>query len=284
MEAPPVVVLDVAAQHVPQRRVAIEGGAVQQLGLERVEEGFHVRVVARAVERGTLLDAQLTEAIPKDRARILASAIAVEDETSGDSTSTRRSIEHGPSELGAAAARERPGKDASRILIHDDGEEAPPASDRDVRDVANPDAIGPSHRQPSYAIGVLAEEAVQLGVRTIDPRDARSQPRVLHEPHHASPARRDPFGAERADEPRAPVGAAVGAEQPFNAAKENPVLFLVGARSPTAPRVVASAGDPVQRTESGQRVRVAVPVDERERFTLGSEQNRIAFFRRACSV
>ena len=106
----------------------------------------------------------------------------------------------------------------------------------------------------------------------------------MHQPHHTPTTDRDPLGAERTDEPRAAVHPAVGAKHIMNPLQQDPVLLRVRTGAASRPRVVAGAGDAVERTQLSQGERAALRVDERERFTLGSEQNRIAFFRRACSV
>jgi hypothetical protein len=257
---------------------------MEELRLERVEERFHVRVLAGPVERRALLDAEATQAIAKERSGVLAAAITVEDERGPGAPTSHGGIQNCAGQMRAAPSGERPGEDAPRVLIHHDGEEAPPTRDGDVRDVPDPDAIRPPHRQAPNPVGVLAEELVQLRVAAIDARCPGSEPRDVHQAHHAAPTDRDPLGVERADDPWAAVHSAVGAKDFLEPLQQGPVLLRVRTRPASCPRVIAGASDAVECAESGQGERRALRVDERERFTLGSEQNRIAFFRRACSV
>lgn len=131
---------------------------------------------------------------------------------------------------------------------------------------------------------MLAEELVQLRVTSVDACRTGSQASELHQAHHAPTTGRDPIGAQRADDPRAAVHPTVGAKDPMDVLEKYPVLLRVLTGPASRPRVVAGAGDAVERAESSQGERAALRVDERERFTLGSEQNRMAFCKRACSV
>ena len=279
-----VVVLEVAAQRAAERVVGLEGRAVQELRLERVEERLHVGVLAGAVARGTLLHAQLAQSIAEERSRVLAAPIAVEDESGTDPATANGGIEHGARELGVATPGERPGEDAPRVLIHHHGEKPPPARDRDVGDVADPDAVGPLHGEAADAVRVLVKEVMHARIRVINARGPGAESRQTHEAHDAPPTDRDAVRAEGAHEPGTAVHAGVRVKRARDDREELPVLLRVRAGPASGPRVVAGAGDAVERTESGQGERFALRVDERERFPLGSEQNRIAFFRSACSV
>ena len=69
VQAVAVGVLEVATECTTQIRIGLERPAMEQFRFERVEEGFHVRVLARTVKRGALLHAEVTQAIAKERSR-----------------------------------------------------------------------------------------------------------------------------------------------------------------------------------------------------------------------
>src|SRR6266705_1220608 len=83
VQPPVIVIAKIAAQREPELVVRHEPRAVHHLGLQRVKERFHVRVVARRADaRGALPDAQRSQAVAECLGGILAAAIAVEDEPS----------------------------------------------------------------------------------------------------------------------------------------------------------------------------------------------------------
>jgi hypothetical protein len=216
VEPAAVVVLEVATQGPPQSHVRVEHDAVEELCFERVEEGFHVRVLAGTVERCALLDAQLPQAIPEERPRVLSPAIAVEDESRADAATADRGIEDGARELTTAPPRERPREDAARVLVHHDREEPPVASDADVGNVANPDAIGASYGQAAHAIRVLAEELVQLRIAAVDARGTCPEADQSHQAHDPTATRGYSLGAQRTDHARTPIRSAVRAKHPLD--------------------------------------------------------------------
>ena len=82
---------------------------------------------------------------------------------------------------------------------------------------------------------------------------------------------------------RTAVGASTPLENVPNDVGERAVLFPSCALLAVAPGVVPSARHTEERTKAGYRERVALAFDEREDVGLRSEQNRMAFFRSACS-
>jgi len=82
---------------------------------------------------------------------------------------------------------------------------------------------------------------------------------------------------------RTAVGAAVLLEESLNAPLQLPVLRRAGTLGALSPGVVAGPRDAVYRTEPRHRVIAPVRVDEREDVSFRVAQNRMAFFRRACS-
>jgi len=243
-----------------------------------------VGVVAWAALRGALQCAQVPEPIPERSGRVLAAAIAVEDEARDRPSSPNRRIEHGAREVGAAPPPQRPREDAARILIHHDGEESPSAANGDVGDVADPDLVESARAGSAQAVRVLIEEVVQLGIPAVDPRGARAESGVAHQARHASATCAHSLRPQRSKHPGTAIDSPMRGEDAPDVFEELPVLVHSRARRPVTPRVVARAGHVEQRTEPRQRERVALRVDEDERVGLRSEQNGMAFFSRACSV
>jgi hypothetical protein len=130
---------------------------------------------------------------------------------------------------------------------------------------------------------MLAVELVQPGIRAVHARHAGTQLGVAHQALHATPTDAVAGTAQLLVQPRTAVAAAVAAKQGREAARQVPVLLRVRAGRAAAPGVVAGAGDAVEPAEARDRVRAALRVDEREDGAFRAEQNRMAFFKRACS-
>src|SRR2546422_950522 len=197
MQALVIVIPHVALEREAQLAVRREPRAMDHLGLQRMKERLHMRVVPRGPHAGGALpDAQDPEAVAKPLGGILAAAITVEDEAGA----------WAPAEAGRA-----------------------------------------------------------------------------HQPRDAAPTDRPPLGAQRALHPGTPVRPVMLLEQSVNVLLQLPVLSGAGTGRACPPRVVACAGDPVERAEPRHGVRPPLGVDERERVNFRVAQNRMAFFRRACS-
>src|SRR6266496_565786 len=245
MQALVIVIPHVAPEREAQLTLRREPHAVDQLRLQRMEERLHMRVVARGrPARGALPDAQDPEAIAERPRGILAAAITVEDEAGAWAAAADGRIEHRPGEVGVARPRKRPGEHPAGALVQHDRQKAPPPDDGHVRNVPDPDLIGAPGDAGPEPIGMLAEEAM---------------------------------------EPGTPVRPVMLLEQAVNVLLQLPVLSGTGTARACPPRVVAGAGDPVERAEPRHGVLAPLRVDERERVPFCVAQNRMAFFRRACS-
>src|SRR5713226_2118497 len=111
MQAPVIVIPQVAPEREAQLAVRREPRAVDDLGLQRMKERLHVRVVPRGPDaRGALADAQDPEAVAERLGGILAAAITVEDEAGARAPAADGRIEHRPGKMGVARAAERPGE------------------------------------------------------------------------------------------------------------------------------------------------------------------------------
>ena len=88
---------------------------------------------------------------------------------------------------------------------------------------------------------------------------------------------------QRSMHARTAIRPATGGKDGSNLQKQHPVLFPVAALPPLAPRVVPRPRDPVAPTQLRHSERRALLIDEREDVGLRAEQNRMAFFNKACS-
>src|SRR5216117_206334 len=182
------------------------------------------------------------------------------------------------------ASRVRPSAHAgARVLVEHDGQKVPPPYDRQVGDIPDPDPIGPCGDPRPQPVGMLAVEAMQPGIGTVDLHDPSAQARCAHEPRDPASADGTPLRAQRALDARTAVGAAVLLEESLNPPLQLPVLRRAGTLGALSPSVVAGPRDAVYRTEPRHRVIAPVRVDEREDVSFRVAQNRMAFFRRACS-
>src|SRR5215204_3987075 len=86
---------------------------------------------------------------------------------------------------------------------------------------------------------------------------------------------------------RAAVAVAVGSEESRDLAEELPVLFRMGTRATPMRAVEAGARHPVAPTQgahaSPRVLRDDEARDEGDDVAFRAEQNRMAFFKRACS-
>src|SRR2546422_940816 len=143
MQALVIVVPHVALEREAQLAIRREPSAMDHLGLQRMKERLHMRVVPRGPHAGGALpDAQDPEAIAKPLGGILAAAITVEDEAAAWAPAADGCIEHRPGEAGVACPAERPGEHPAGALVEHDRQKAPPPDDGHVRHVPDPDLIG----------------------------------------------------------------------------------------------------------------------------------------------
>src|SRR4051794_59549 len=102
--------------------------AASELGLERVEEGFGMRVITRSAHVRTLREPEREEAVAKRSTHVLRSAIAVKDHALGGSV-RGGFVERSTDDGGGAASGERPSEDAAGVLVHHNRQVAPAAID-----------------------------------------------------------------------------------------------------------------------------------------------------------
>src|SRR6266849_3176540 len=130
VQPPVVVIAKIPAEREPQHPLRLEASAVDDLGLQRMKERFHVGVVAGGPPaRRTLADAQRAESIAKRVAGILAAAIAMENQSSTGVPTTHGRIEDSARQASIAGAAEPPSEHPTGALVQHDSEKAPPTTD-----------------------------------------------------------------------------------------------------------------------------------------------------------
>ncbi len=84
-------------------------------------------------------------------------------------------------------------------------------------------------------------------------------------------------------QPRAAVPLAMDAKQTLDLRREHPVLLRSRAHAAPVPGVEPGGRDGIAPAEGSHAERAPLALDERERVPFRAEQNRMAFFKRACS-
>jgi hypothetical protein len=120
VKAVTVVVGDVHPDASPELPIVRKSDAMNDVGLQRVEEGFSVGIVTRrAAARHALVKSETPQTLTKEPAAIFAPAVAMEDEPPGWLAPPYSEIEGRSSESTAAPARHAPPDNASRELVDD---------------------------------------------------------------------------------------------------------------------------------------------------------------------
>jgi len=151
------VVPEVLRQRAPQCRLRREGDAARELDLERVNERFGARVVARAADARTLRPAMVGDERTEGRAHVLRAAIAVEDQAARWPATRERTREHATGLARRAVPTEGPRQHAAGMMIEHDAEIAPAVSEAEIRDVADPPLVVPRDGRAPHPIRMLRE-------------------------------------------------------------------------------------------------------------------------------
>ena len=278
-----VVVLHVATKLLAKLGDGLKGPAVNQLGFQRVEERFHVRVlVRRAAASHALSDTGCDQALTKRDAQKFTAAIAVKHHARLGAPAPQRRHQR-TCEHGVSRRREPPGEDPARELIQHHGEVPPPTSHGQIREIAHPHLVDAARRPPSHAIRMLAEPSMGPGRAAIDARGASTPMSHAHQPLDAATTDPAPLRGQRLMDARTPVGSAALLEDHTDLFEDDPVLPLTRTYWSLAPRVIAWARDTEQPTETRHPEPFALFVDEREDIGFRAEVNRMSFFNSACS-
>lgn len=169
------------------------------------------------------------------------------------------------------------------MLVEHRGEIPPAASDRDIRQIADPDLVhGRRHDVPN-SVGVLRTPAMRPARAPIDPRGPRTPPTFTHETFDASMTELVSPRFQRAIHPRTPIRPAAALEDRTHLFEQYPVLPRVRARRPLPPRVVPRSRHAKEPTEPRHTEPRPFLIDERERVGFRAEVNRMSFFSSACS-
>ena len=126
-------------------------------------------------------------------------------------------------------------------------------------------------------------EMMNLHLRAVALDGFRAQTGRAHETGDAPPADRPPGVSERLTDPGTPVPSGMPPEEAHDFCEEHPVLLPLR-RDPAPLRgVETSRRDVIAATQRRYAERHALRRDEGEDVAFRAEQNRMAFFRRACS-
>src|SRR2546430_14252384 len=99
----------------------------------------------------------------------------LENQSSTGMPTTHGCIEDSARQAGIAGAAEPPSEHPTGALVQHDGEKAPPTTDWEIGDVADPDLIGTRGDAGPQAAGMLAVEPMQPRIRAVDLHDPRAQ-------------------------------------------------------------------------------------------------------------
>lgn len=258
--------------------------AVDEIGFERVKERLHVGVLPRrSTARHALPNPVRAQAIPQRRAEKLTAAVGVKDEPRGGMAPPDGRVDHGARQPRVAHRAQSPRQEATRILIHDRREVPPPAGDREIREVTDPDLVRAAGPRPADLIRVLPEPAMCARLAAIHAHDTAPEAVAAHESFDAAPTHVMSFRSERPLDPWAPISPATGLEDRTHLLEEGPVLPLARTHRPCVPRVEPRSRDVEQPTEPRHSERLAFVLDEREDVGFRAEVNRMSFFNNACS-
>lgn len=130
---------------------------------------------------------------------------------------------------------------------------------------------------------MLAEPPMGPRFAPIDTGRTRTQLALAHQACHPPTAYALTAPCQQPMQARTAIRPATSREDGDDRREEHPVLLPVSALRPTAPRIVPRARDPVAPTQPRHPERLPFAVDECEDVGFRVEQNRMAFFRRACS-
>src|SRR5882672_837763 len=282
-----VEAIDVAGNGGVELGIAREAAAVSELGLQGMEEAFHMSVVlavARAVHAGD--DAVGLEIVLVAVGRVLDATIGVEEQSGLGSASRDRALERPQGYLSGAVASERPAHDAPREQIHHRGQVAPALAQTQVREIAHPDLVG-ARRQ-----GLIQAQVARLGeepahyTRTlaVKPAHAGAQPQFAHQARHALVAAADALAPEHFVHARRAVASAAIAVDALDPGAQCLVVAQALAAVSAQPGVEPAPRDlvaPAKKRHAVLRVVLGYELELRLRRSI---LKRMAFFKRSCST
>ena len=259
--------------------------AVDSFGFHRMEERFHRRIVrhlsAEAVH--TLDESKFSKSVAKIVGTVLGASITVKD-----SPRLRFPMFNGIAECPQGQVRvpifaHGPADDTPGELVQNDSEIAPLAACPEVRNVSDPDLVRFRRNDAIAVVRDGVEELFDPGFQSVDPRTASFEAPAAHQSLDAFASDANTAFAQRVMDSRTAIEAAALAVDRLDLRSERFVFEAAATAAASFPCVVAGAGHAVDSTQRLYFVFFPVLLDEREDFSFRSEQNRMAFFSRACS-
>src|SRR5688572_2843292 len=279
-----VVVPEIASELGAEFSLGLEPGAMNEVGLERMKERFHVSVVAWGAAPGhALTNTQDCEAIPKGGAGILTAAVAMKDQPRKGAAPPDRGIEDRTGQAGIARCAQAPSQDTAGVLIHHDRQVTPLPGHREIGDIADPNLIHSGDSRSPQVIRMLREKAMQARIGPVQPSRARPQSALPHEAFYAPSTQAMPLSLQGPMNPRASISPTALLEQSTNLFQPDPVLCPACTLAALLPRVIPSSRNVIERTQPFHWERSSLALDEGEDVRFRAEQNRMAFFRSSCS-
>lgn len=286
MDACVVVEGEVDAKSLPQLLIGVEPLAMDVLALQGMEERFHVSVVVHLARPIHTLNEALSA---HDRAvgvsGVFDTAVAVEHQTGAGIALAQGMEEGSPGERDIARGIQTPAQNATRELVHHDGQVAPLTADLQVSDIAHPDLVRAHEFEMSLAVRNAPEEApvASLGAPMLAGRFT-SDVGGSHEARNAALTDALALFDERVANTRAAIAVQAPGVDLDDALGQALVLDLACTGRAGCPGVEARAGDFEVTAHHRDRPGLPVCFNEGEDFAFSSEANRIAFFRMACST
>ena len=285
MQPGAVVAPDVA----PHDRLELDGlqlgMAVDRLGLHRMEERFHVRIVGhRLGPVHALHDAAAGQAVAEEVAGVFAAAVGVEDEARGRAPSVDRAAQRIDGELDGALRPHLPPHQPPRVLVDDHGEVAPAPIRLQVGDVAAPDLVGCRDGLFASLVGQAQLAGDVAGQAPVDAARARLEAAFAHEAGDALAPAALALASEQRVDPRAAVGAAALLEVLLDQPAQALIAPGSHALSSRGPRVEPRARDLELRAHPRHFEPPPLPRDEGEPFAFSCARKRSNFFRNSCSL
>jgi hypothetical protein len=247
-----VVVAHEVGDGAAQLGIAGEALVVDDLGLERVPERLHERVVgelARPVH--ALHDAERSEPGAIGLGGVFGATIGVEHEAGRRATAQQGAVKGGQRQGEVALGGEGPAEHATRVPIHDRGEVAPAGTEADPGDVADPDRVRCARGRSRQAVRDRGEVHSRAAGAPIEAGRAGAQPSLPHQPRDTLAAVTASSLGQRRVDARCAIGAGTRRKDRADPFADADVRARMVTRPPAPPGIEAGAGHAVAPAQGG---------------------------------
>ena len=281
-----VVEADVVVDGVVEGIGAGECFAIEEFGLQEMEERLHVGVVVHLAGAVHALDDVVASQEGFEVVSgVFDAAVAVEDQARGGVAQCDGAAQGVAGESGIAQVGQTPADDPAGELVHDHGQVVPLVAYPQVSHIAHPDLVAARRHHRALAVGHAGEEGLGGGARAaVDASAAALQVGQAHEAGHTALADGDALVAQGMHDARSAVDAAAARVRSVDLVEEGVIADAPKAGQALAPGVEARTGHAEMPAHHCDGPGGPVRLDEGEDLTFLAETNRIAFFRRSCSI